>query len=117
MTARVLLMRSLGIPLTGSSTVIRNRTLVTLNKTSDVMQGVKPLNSLRHTSRSYINRKGYLSLLNYNSNIIPLHQLPRYPSPVVTVQNRYFSSQSNDGSDDGNNNEPASGNISNLGGA
>ncbi|XP_046441965.1 lon protease homolog, mitochondrial-like isoform X2 [Daphnia pulex] len=117
MTARVLLMRSLGIPFTGSSTVIRNRTLVTLNKTSDVMQGVKPLDSLRHTSRSYINRKGYLSLLNYNSNIIPLHQLPRYPSPVVTVQNRYFSSQSNDGSDDGNNNEPASGNISNLGGA
>jgi hypothetical protein len=81
------------------------------------MQGVKPLNSLRHTSRSYINRKGYLSLLNYNSNIIPLHQLPRYPSPGGTVQNRYFSSQSNDGSDDGNNNEPASGNISNLGGA
>lgn len=117
MTARVLLMRSLGIPFTGSSAVIRNRTLVTLNKTSDFIQGVKPLNALRHASRSYVNRNGYLSLLNYNSSNIPFHQLPKYPSPIVTVQNRYFSSQNNDGSDDGSNNEPASGNISNLGGA
>ncbi len=117
MTARVLLMRSLGIPFPGSSALIRSRTLVTLKSNSDAIQGVKSLNSLRHTSRTNVNRKGYLSLLHHNSNIIPLHQLPKYPSPIVTVQNRYFSSQSNDGSDDGSNNEPASGNISSLGGA
>ncbi|EFX69089.1 hypothetical protein DAPPUDRAFT_259078 [Daphnia pulex] len=38
MTARVLLMRSLGIPLTGSSTVIRNRTLVTDKTLADLIR-------------------------------------------------------------------------------
>lgn len=116
MTCRVLIMRSLGIPFKGSSNFIKSRSLVTVKTVSTEIKELKVPHSLRHSSRSYINRKGYFSILKYNPNFAPFHQLPKYPSPLVTVvQSRFFSSQSNDGSDDSNNNQPSSGNISSLG--
>lgn len=112
-------MRSMGFPFRGSSALTRSRSLLILNSHSSVMHGMKASDPhpLRHTSRSYIHQKGYFSLMNCYSNSISLHQLPKYPSPIVTVQTRHFSSQNNDGSDDGNHNEPSSGNVSSMGGA
>ena len=113
MTTRVLLMRSLGIPFTGSSTFIRNRSIVTFNSESRIVRSLRLPHLLRHTSRSYVNRNGYLSYLKNNTNYTPIQQLPNLSSPFVTFQNRLFSSQSNDGSDDANN--PSAGSTSSLG--
>lgn len=109
-------MRALRIPFTGSSALNRSRSVITSNTVSREVREFKvPRSSLRHTSGSYFNRNGYLSFLNYSSTSSNFSQPLNYPSPLIRVQNRFFSSQNNDGSDNSNGNKPASGNITSLG--
>lgn len=104
MTAFILLMRPLRIPVTGLSTAIPNRTAVSFSPVPKNIRMVNVSHGLRHTSRSSILRKGYLSVLNPNFHSCFLqHVSSNYSNTIFTVQNRLFSSQNNDDADSSNN--------------
>lgn len=106
MTSRILLMKALGIPFTGSSALARNTVSGAFTPGAKEFKWTRIVNSdmLRHSSRNY---SVVASRCLAASHIFHPHSthssLPRSPftlAQLFQIQNRCFSSQNDDGSDD-----------------
>ena len=106
MTSFILLMKSLRIPLNTSKYVVRNSSIVSFKSSSKAQQLVNNSNQilLRHPSRTTCHLK-FNSVLGHNPSFCSTFQSLNRTGPFRSLSSRYFSSNANDGSDDGSNSD------------
>jgi len=99
-------MKSLRIPLNTSKYVVRNSSIVSFKSSSKAQQLVNNSNQilLRHPSRTTCHLK-FNSVLGHNPSFCSTFQSLNRTGPFRSLSSRYFSSNANDGSDDGSNSD------------